>query len=434
MKNELRHILEGVGYSSLEAVGEAYKDNGATVWGVQKAHSRMRRGNNLIPEKKRKSYIAPVVEEPKGIIIGGVKYKNDADACRKRHVKYPTFRKRLSYGWDKEEALGLKSRKRGKQYSINGEDLTAKEISEKYDRNVATVADLLKRGATPEQAAGLTPIQRGELISQVEYQQKHGKKRKGKIKVPENKSTKEQIGKRMFFRNKEYPSLVALAESYGKDSELVRSRLSKGWTVAQALDLEPRYTFNKVVYKDKTYPSKKSVALAFGLALSSVYRLPKNKSLEEGIDELLNKKSPKGKKNEAYYRNHPEEGNATGYIYLCRYNHPKIKPAIGKVFYKVGITKDIEKRKRLLKYTNSTWYQEDTMLNASIVEAQIKGSFQDKLTRKFTARDLDGKGEIFEVTTEEARKIKIFIALDLEVQKNPDSFRQMIRKFKSRSH
>jgi hypothetical protein len=431
---EIRHIVEGVGYSSLEAVGEAYKDNGATVWGVQKAHSRMRRGDDLIPEKKKKGYVEPLTEESSGVAFDKVKYKSDADACRKMGVKYPTYRKRLSYGWDKEESLGLKPRKRGKQYSINGEYLTAKEISEKYDRNIVTFRDLLKRGATPEQAAGLKPIMRGELISQVKYQQKHGKKREGKIRVSKNKSTKGQVGKRIFIRDQEYPSIVALAEAYGKDSELVRSRLSKNWTVAQALDLEPRYTFNKVIYKEKTYASKKSVALVVGLTPSSVYSLPKDKSLEEGIDELLNKKSPKGKKNEAYYRNHPEEGNATGYIYLFRYDHPKIKPAPGKLFYKVGITQNIEKRKRLLRYTSSTWYQEDTMLNASIVEAQIKSRFQDKLTKKFTAKDLDGKGEIFEVTEEEARKIKIFIALDSEIQKNPDSFRQMICKFKSRSH
>jgi hypothetical protein len=298
------------------------------------------------------------------------------------------------------------------------------------------VQDLLKRGATPGQAAGILPIRRGELISQVKYQQKYGKKRnkQEKICVSQDQHVKNKVGKQIEFRGEEYASITALAETFEKNAECVRRALKKGLTVEQALGFELYKTKTSVTFEDELYPSKKSVALANGLSATSLYGLPAGKNLEQAVDEKLHKRPSLGRKNPVFYRNNPEEGAAKGFIYLFEINHPDIKPDEGKIFYKVGITSDVEKRQKQLRYVSSVWSLEATKLEASVAEKEIKDKFQNNLTKKFSPAQLDGKDEIFEITENQANKIKILIAIDLSEQKATETIKKWISDFNRRSY
>ncbi len=102
-----KHSVEGIKYPNLNAVAGAYKEKGGTLNCVYKRYQRGHRGDDLIPEKKRESYIQPIEESKPGFTIGGTKYKSEADACRKLDVKYVTYRKRKRLGWSNEEALEI---------------------------------------------------------------------------------------------------------------------------------------------------------------------------------------------------------------------------------------------------------------------------------------------------------------------------------------
>jgi len=99
------HIVEGVEYPSLPSVSEEYGINLNTI---NKRYSSGKRGDELIPEKKRKGYVAPAEKEPAyKFFAAGKGYKSKADACRQLSVKYVTFRSRKYKGATNEQALGL---------------------------------------------------------------------------------------------------------------------------------------------------------------------------------------------------------------------------------------------------------------------------------------------------------------------------------------
>lgn len=359
------YVIEGVKYSTLEAIAEAYRENGVTKYGLQKAHQRGKIGDDLIPPQKRKNYIPPESTEGNFFMVSGHKFKSQKDACRKQNIKYGTFRKRKNRGWSDEEALGFDAKGRGINYKTTSNDKST-----------------------------------------------NSKRR----------------GKKTIVNGKEFQSIIEATSFHGKNIDTVRTRLHNGASIEQALDLELYLTPTSIEYKGKFYPNKRVLAIELELKPSQLYRISKESNFGQAIEELLHKPVERGKRNETFYLNRPELAGLKGFIYFCVYNHPTIKPDTGKSFYKVGITENIKKRSTALKYVDEWWFQETTNLNSSRAESAVLEVFAAKLTNKLSPKDVDGKGEIFELREDEANEIKSYIVIDLLIQSRPKEFRQSYSK------
>jgi hypothetical protein len=353
------HIVGDIKYLGLDAVAEAYREKGVTHDAIYKRHQRGKRGDDLIPEKKREGYIEPVKESEDRFIAGGIAYKNAADACRKLGIKYCTYRSRKNRGFSDEEAL---------------------EIVPRLDRRKS------------------------------------------------NAKTYKNIGKEVWVKNKKFLSIAAAARFHGKDIEAVRAKLDKNLSIEQALGLESYLTSRSIVYKGQIYPNKKALAIQIGLKPFQVYEVPKEKNFEQAIDELLCKIVIRGRRNETFYRNNPELGSSKGLIYFSEFNHPSIKPAKEKFFFKVGITQNLKTRNAKLKYIGKSWFQETTQLDASRAEAEIIDLYNDKLTDKISSKEVDGKGEIFEITKDQAVEVEISICKYLLYLDQPEKVEQPLSK------
>jgi hypothetical protein len=353
------HIVEGAKYSSLTAIGQVYKERGVTQSAINKRYQRGKRNDDLINEKKRKSYIEPVKESEDRFIVGGIAYKNAADACRKLGIKYCTYRSRKKRGFSDEEAL--------------------------------------------------------EIVPRLDHRKSNAK-------------TYKNIGKEVWVKNQRFPSIAAAARFHGKDIEAVRAKLDKNLSIEQALGLESYLTSRSILYKGQIYPNKKALAIQIGLRPSQVYEIPKERNFEQAIDELLCKPVIRGRRNETFYRNNPELGSSKGLIYFSEFNHPSIKPAKDKFFFKVGITQNLKTRNAGLKYIGKSWFQETTQLDASRAEAEIIDLYNDKLTDKISSKEVDGKGEIFEITKDQAVEFEISIHKYLLFLDQPEKVEQTLSK------
>ena len=181
MKFKERIVVEEIEYADSETLAKAYGEKTNTI---EKRYYRDKRGNDLIKPEKRKNYIPPEVpaQKPKKFIIGELAFDSEKQACRELNISYNTYRKRLQANWSKEEALNLVPRKdgrktRARKHKLGGFEYTETELSNLFGKPVSTVRDLLKRGATVEQAVGLKEIKDADLIPQSLYNEKHRRKR-----------------------------------------------------------------------------------------------------------------------------------------------------------------------------------------------------------------------------------------------------------------
>ena len=81
--------VEGVVYPSIKALANAYN---LTYNGTYKRWQRGKRGDDLVPEKKRKNYVPPKIIH--NYYINGKGFKSIAEACRNYNVPRITFRSR----------------------------------------------------------------------------------------------------------------------------------------------------------------------------------------------------------------------------------------------------------------------------------------------------------------------------------------------------
>lgn len=441
-KNQKEQIVENTNYESLKAVAQAYADNGVTASLIYKRSSRGLSGNDLIPEQKRKNYVEPESENKNKFTVGGVDYKSGADACRILEVKYGTYKKRKRRGWTDEEALGLvpkidKRKSNAKTYEYNGKNMTVREMYEMSGTEMATLRDRLSRKPIPgngtaaisaEQAMGYKEIN-WDLYESQSQRNKNRKPRKAK----QNKKSipRKKKGKEIWVNGRKFPSITAAAEFHDKRPENVWGQLLKGdKNKEQIFGLEPYKTSRSVEYKGKLYPSLKALAMDIDLSVNQLYRIPRDSNFESAVEKKLTKRVLRGRRNEAFFKNNPELGASVGYIYLFKLSHPDKKSSVSKAFYKAGITENVEKRKLEIKHVEECWFQVTTQLRASIAEKSVLEIFNTKLTDKFSSSEFDGKGEVFELTENEAKTVKLYIREHLLAQEKPNKHRHIFLKGK----
>jgi hypothetical protein len=156
------HTVEGVEYINLPSIARAY---GITEWVVYRRYCDEFRGDELVPLKKRKSYVPPPPPEPKKpkhqIEIGGVTYKSIRAACRALGIKLHTYKNRRRIGCPLEQCLGIEPyKRRRKTYEIDGERLVIEEIEERFGITSNALYYRLRKGLTLKEALAKKPSKR----------------------------------------------------------------------------------------------------------------------------------------------------------------------------------------------------------------------------------------------------------------------------------
>jgi hypothetical protein len=132
-------------------------------------------------------------------------------------------------------------------------------LADAYKVSESKVGRRLRSGWTPEQAVGITPKP----------------KRRGHGTVTD-------------YKGRVFPHLVALAKQYNIDPKTLRARLARGYDVDSAVTgiLKPRKSANSqsVEYAGNNFPSKDSLARAYGLTSSVVgRRLKRGWTMEQAL-------------------------------------------------------------------------------------------------------------------------------------------------------
>lgn len=149
------HIVEGVEYPNLPSIARAY---GMKVMTMHRRHHRGFRGDDLVPLKKRKSYVPPEPKPPVNQVeINGKKYKSLTEALRVLGIQKHTFYNRSVRGYPIEQCLGLEpfaDRRitRARTFEYKGEKLTFRDIREKFGLYQSTFLNRLERGLSLEEA------------------------------------------------------------------------------------------------------------------------------------------------------------------------------------------------------------------------------------------------------------------------------------------
>ena len=235
-----KHIVEGVEYPNLPSIAKEY---GMTLNSIYKRYSRGCRGDNLVPEKKRKNYIKPVKIIKYRHVVNGIGYKSRRQACKKYNIKEVTVRKRMERGWSLENAVTTPAR----FHYVPNDDLgsgTAKSVTVegKKFRTISEAAREYGLIAENVQAA----LQKGFTIEQA-------------LKL-EIRPTEDSF----FFEGKFYKSREHLCRKFNFSSSLMHNRLNRGLTIREALNLGNENIGNEGRYNQTIFERNQDLANSSG--------------------------------------------------------------------------------------------------------------------------------------------------------------------------
>lgn len=417
------HTVEGKVYENLPSIADEY---GMTLNTIYKRYSRGCRGDDLVPLKKRKSYVEPAKEANHKFYADGVGYKSAADACRKLNVKYVTYRKNLVRGFSVEQALGIEPvidgrAARGRKFDVDGKKYTIKELSELHDAPEITIRDRLKRGATIRQAIGLDEIPKGALKKQREIKKKKRNPIRlaveGKIYTsyqaladaydlpqytvrqrivdygytPEDAVKLDGKSKPLTVAGVNYPSKAAVAEAYALTPAVLLARLAGNVTIEQALGIEIKENSRTITFAGETYKSLSDLADKKGISAGALRsRIQSGLSLEEAInagDRIRNS----GRYNLTILQRDSELSAKPAWLYFVRIF------INNKERFKIGITtQTVDKRLKQEAYEFQTIKVIDgALLDCFVLEQEVIELLYDKRDPEITTDMLDGYSEIF---------------------------------------
>lgn len=236
------HEVEGKVYKSLPDIAEAYGMNKNAVY---KRCSRGKRGDNLVPLKKRKSYVEPEKEIKYKLYVKGKGFKSEAKACEYFGVKFVTYRTRKYKGYSIEECLGIKENPAlgGKRLNTGQTFHKSKEVIVNKVKYVSMADAARKHAKTPEQVLAL--MNKGRTIEQA-------------LGVSDYKTFHS-----IEYRGKPYKNRKALAEEFGLSSSKLNGRIANGYSLGEALVAGDKIVnegkFNRTLLeRDKSLASKKA--------------------------------------------------------------------------------------------------------------------------------------------------------------------------------
>ena len=234
------HIVEGVEYPNLPSIAEAY---GITKNCVYKRHSRGAKGDDLVPEKKRKNYIKPTKKIKYRHVINGIGYKSRRQACKKYNIKEVTVRKRMERGWSLENAVTTPAR----FHYVPNDDLgsgTAKSVTVE-GKKFRTISEAAREyGLIPENVQ--VALQKGFTIEQAL-----------KLEIRPTEAS-------FFFEGKFYKSREHLCRKFNFSSSLMHNRLNRGLTIREALNLGNENIGNEGRYNQTIFERNQDLANSSG--------------------------------------------------------------------------------------------------------------------------------------------------------------------------
>lgn len=157
---------------------------------------------------------------PKPVTVGGITFASVKLAAKHFGIAYGNAIRRISAGWQLEEAFGIEPRERTSK--ILGTQLVTKEgtfssimsAAKHFGIKTGTLQRRLALGWTADQAVGIENHKRQPSRSKINCD------------------------------GKSYPNSWALARAFGKGEKLVAKRIKNGWTPEQAVEIEappPRF-------------------------------------------------------------------------------------------------------------------------------------------------------------------------------------------------
>ena len=205
------YIVEGIAYISLPAIAKAYDLTDNAVYG---RYRRGKRGDDLVPPKKRKSYVEEVKVEKFKFEVNGIRFKSEAEACRYFDIKFSTYRARKYKGYSLEECLGVKENSKlgnykqqlfhkSKPVTVEGVTYPSQaEVSRAYGKTPEQVRAQMDKGRTLEEALGINQY---DIPTTIEY------------------------------RGKKYKSKRELARAFDIDEKRFQSRIGRGYSIEEAV-------------------------------------------------------------------------------------------------------------------------------------------------------------------------------------------------------
>jgi len=415
------HLVEGKVYESLPSVAREYN---ITENAIYQRYARGHRGDDLIPIKKRKTYVEPIGKIDFRFYAGGIGYNSQADACRKLEVKYGTYKSRRRKGLSIEQALEIEKIRdgralRGEEYDLDGQLMSISELSESHGISYSTVKSRLERGATIRQALNLDKITKGSLRKQSSIERE--KRQSVSFEVdgrsftsykdlgdvygisqytvrqrivdygytPEEAVKLDIKSKPVTVEGVKYPSMAAVAEAYELTYNVLLSRLNNG-TLKQALGIDIKENLRTIRYAGKTYKSLVELADDQGIKISTLRaRMNYGRSLEEAIQEGFVTKGI-GRYNLTNLERDDEKASKPAELYFVRIfindkNH-----------FKIGITTqtvNIRLKKEAYNFEIIKIVQ-GTLLNCYKLEQEILSYLSDKRDPEVDSTTLAGYTEI----------------------------------------
>ena len=434
-------FVEGKKYLNIPSLAQEYQLNANTIF---KRLERGKKGDDLIPEKKRKNFEPPIIEPKKyKYYIEGNGFNSRPEMCKHYGINFSTYRKRVERGFSTEEALGIvkvpdKRRvvkvKKDKQnlkasevdLVINGKRFKSiSELAREYDMRDITLRNrILEQRLSPEEAV-VKPIEKkgkkvNLSINGIEYESiaqlakafnlepyiVHRRIKKGF--TVEEAVQKLMKGKNIEVEGKKFSSIAEAARYYNLIPENVQKKLKDGMTNEQALGLvstkplKYEWSNNKFetigelasfVSKQTNIPKKLLIGrIRRGHTVDEAIKLGDEKIVSPGRYNLTILKRDKSLANK----------NAVLYFVEIKYED--------NIFYKIGITtRDTEKR--LINYDHKLISQCDGKLIQiyKFEQMLLKQYSHRKMSKDFDIY-LDGMTEFLDLSDSEVLKIKSSIA------------------------
>ena len=431
-------FVEGKKYLNIPSLAQEYQLNANTVF---KRLERGKRGDDLIPEKKRKYFKPPILEPKKyKYYIEGNGFNSKPDMCKYYGINYSTYRRRIKKGFSTEEALGIvkvadkrhvvikdKQNLKASEVDlvINGKWFKSiSELAREYDMKEVTLRNrILRQRLSPEEAVN-RPIEKKEKfnfsINGIEYESipklakafnlepyiVYQRIKKGfTVEEAVQKSIK---GKNIEVAGKKFSSIAEAARYYNLIPENVQRNLKVGMTNEQALGLESTRPL-KYEWKNNKFETIGELASFVSKQTNVPTKLLKGRmqrgmTIDEAIKLGYEKILSPGRYNLTILKRDKSLANKSAILYFVEIKYED------KIFYKIGITtRDSEKRLRNYNHKVISECNGKLIQIYEFEQLLLKQYNHRKMSKDFDIY-LDGMTEFLELSDSEVLNIKSSIA------------------------
>jgi len=369
-------IVEGKQYLSLIDIAREY---GLTKTTIYSRYRRGKRCDELVPEEKRKNYIPPKPEPIKyKLYIDGKGFKFESEACRYFNVPFVTYRTRKYQGYSTEQCLGLKAIPDKRKISQNKNSRNAQPI------RLNVYGKIYKSYASLAREYDLKDYVLRQRITKYGYS-------------PEEAVSMDGKAKKVVVGDKEYKSIVEFAEVLGKTSEQILSLLNAGRTYEEIAGIEVANTQKTFTYEGKKYKTFKDFCEQFGFEPSLIHsRLSRGFSLNEALNKSFD---VEGRYTLNKLKSDHELAQKSSIVYFIKFDFNK------NTFYKVGITtRNVNIRFKGQDF-NLICEKKMSLIDCYKLEQEILNKYKKQRKPEGITREFAGFSEVLDLNEDQVTDI-----------------------------